>query len=86
MGKSVFHNISTFDIVLSNVLKKEFKQKGSLEVDVLPKKMNKKNISKLKAMFDHKDGVSQRQAVRKFKYSVSFVNKTLKMKTKINKN
>ena len=47
------------------------------------KKMNKKNISKLKAMFDHKDGISQRQAARKFKCLVSFVNKTLKIKTQI---
>ena len=34
-------------------------------------------------MFDHKDGISQRQAARKFKCLVSFVNKTLKMKTQI---
>ena len=43
--------------------------------------MTKKNVAKLKTMFDHQDGVSQRQAARKF--HVSLVNKTLKTKTEI---
>ena len=45
--------------------------------------MTKKNVAKLKTMFDHQDGVSQRQAARKFKCHVSLVNKTLKTKTEI---
>ena len=45
--------------------------------------MNKKNINKPKAIFDHKDGVSQRQAAKVFKCHYSFVNKTLMKHTEI---
>lgn len=47
------------------------------------KKMSKKNISKLKLMFDHKDGVSQRQAARKFNCTQPYISKTLAKKTSI---
>ena len=46
----------------------------------ITKKMTKKNVAKLKTMFDHQDGVSQRQAARKCKCHVSVVNKSLKKK------
>ena len=49
----------------------------------LLKKMTKKNVAKLKTLFDHLDGVSQNQADRKFKCHMSLVNKTLKTKTEI---
>ncbi len=45
--------------------------------------MIKKNINALKAMFDHKTGVSQRQAARRFKCDQSFICKTLQRKTSI---
>ena len=41
------------------------------------KKITKSNITKLKAMFDHKDGVTQAQAANKFKCHQSFITKTL---------
>lgn len=47
------------------------------------KKMNKKNIERLKDMFDDHDGVSQRQAARKLKCSPAMINYTLKTKTNI---
>lgn len=49
----------------------------------IAKIMNKKNIKRLKAMFDHHDGVSQRQAARKFKCTQPMICKTLKTKTRI---
>ena len=36
----------------------------------IAKKMTKKNVAKLKIMFDHQDGVSQRQGARKCKCHV----------------
>jgi hypothetical protein len=45
--------------------------------------MTSNNIKKLKNMFDHKDGVSQRQAARLFNCSQKYISKTLKMKTGI---
>lgn len=45
--------------------------------------MTKRRIERLKGMFDHKDGVSQRQAGRKFGCSHQFITKTLKTKTNI---
>ena len=47
------------------------------------KKMPKAKVSKLKAMFDHKDGVSQRQVARKFSISQTYVCKILKNKSEI---
>jgi len=41
-------------------------------------KMPLKKVKRLKAYFDHKIGVSQRKAVRKFGISVAYVNKLLK--------
>ena len=49
----------------------------------IAKIMTKKNIQKLKTMFDHKDGVSQTQAARKFKCSQVYISKTLKTKSLI---
>lgn len=49
----------------------------------IAKKMTKANIKRLKTMFDHRDGVSQRQAARKFKCSQPMINYTLKTKTNI---
>ena len=45
--------------------------------------MNKTNIKRLQLMFDHHDGVSQRQAARKFKCTQQMICKTLKTKAKI---
>ncbi len=41
-------------------------------------KMPLKKVKRLKAYFDHKTGVSQRKAARKFGISVGYVNKLLK--------
>src|ERR1700678_3953359 len=41
----------------------------------IAKKMDKKNIRRLKAMFDHKDGVSQRKAARKFGCTQQYICK-----------
>ena len=49
----------------------------------IAKKMNKTNITRLKAMFDHGDRVSQRQAGRKFGCTHGYISKTLKKKTSI---
>ena len=43
--------------------------------------MKPSDIGKLIQYFDHQDGISQRQAARKFKCSQSYVNKTLRTKT-----
>ena len=43
--------------------------------------MDKKDVKRLKNMFDHKDGVSQSQAARKFKCSQQYISKTLANKT-----
>ena len=51
--------------------------------DRIAKKMTKSNITKLKAMFDHKDGVTQAQAANKFKCHQSFITKTLARHTDI---
>src|SRR5689334_10507280 len=40
----------------------------------IAKKMTKKNIRLLKNMFDHHDGVSQRQAARKFDCSQQYIS------------
>jgi hypothetical protein len=45
--------------------------------------MTKTNIKKLETMFDHKDGISQRQAARKFKCSHQYIGLTLATKTRI---
>lgn len=45
------------------------------------KKMTKNNIKRLKTMFDHRDGVSQRQAARKFGCTQQHICKTLAAKT-----
>lgn len=45
--------------------------------------MTKTNIKRLKTMFDHRDGVSTRQAARKFKCSQPYIVKTLSTKTSI---
>jgi hypothetical protein len=42
--------------------------------------MNKKGVKRLKGMFDHKDGISYRQAARKFNCDYGYVGKTLKNK------
>ena len=43
----------------------------------IAKKMTKPNITKLKAMFDHKDNVTQTQSAKKFNCHQSFISKTL---------
>lgn len=45
--------------------------------------MTKRRINRLKGMFEHKDGVSQRQAGRKFGCSQQYISKILKTKTAI---
>ena len=50
------------------------------------KTMKPKGIGKLIQHFYHQDGMSQRQAARKFKCSQSNVNKTLRTKTLIKGN
>ena len=45
--------------------------------------MTKKNIKRLNTMFNHRDGVSTRQAARKFKCDHSLIIKTLSRKTDI---
>ena len=65
------------------MLKQELVQKRVAGSGLVAKKMNKKYIAKLKAIFDNKDGVSQRQAAKVFKCHYSFVNKTLIKHTKI---
>ncbi len=45
--------------------------------------MTPNNSKRLKVMFDQEDGVSQRQAARKFNTVQSCINKTLKLKTSI---
>ncbi|KAL4490738.1 hypothetical protein ABPG72_021792 [Tetrahymena utriculariae] len=49
----------------------------------IAKKMTQKNIKKLTLMFDHQDGVSQRQAAKEFDCDHSYISKTLKKKTQI---
>lgn len=51
----------------------------------IAKIMIPKNIKRLKSMFNHKDGISQRQAARKFGCDQSYICKTLKEKTTIRK-
>lgn len=46
-------------------------------------KMSVNNIKRLKVMFDHRDGISQSQAARKFNCSQQFISLTLKNKTGI---
>ena len=50
-----------------------------------PKIMTKRAISQLTKLFDHKCGISQRIASKKFKCSQSLISKTLKTKTSIKK-
>ena len=45
--------------------------------------MTKKNIDKLKSLFDHKDGISQRQAARKLGCTHQHICKKLKLETSI---
>ena len=45
--------------------------------------MTKMNIKKLKAIFDHKDCISQSKAARKFKCHQTFISKTLSRHTNI---
>ena len=45
--------------------------------------MTKKNIEKLRIMFDHKDNISQRQAARKFGCTHPHICNTLKLKTSV---
>ena len=47
------------------------------------KKMTKTNIKHLKTMFDHQDGVSVRQAARKFNYHYTLISKTFRTHTSI---
>ena len=47
--------------------------------------MTDKAIDALAEMFDHKCGISQRKAARKFKCSQPYICKTLKTKTSIKK-
>ena len=49
----------------------------------IAKKMTPTNIRRLKVMFDQKDGVSLRQAARKFNTVHSHIQKTLKSRTSI---
>lgn len=49
----------------------------------IAKKMTKVNIKRLKTMFDHRDGISTRQAARKFKCSQPHIVKTLAKWTNI---
>ena len=65
------------------MLKQELVQKRVAGSGLVAKKMNKKYIAKLKAIFDNKDGVSQRQAAKVFKCHYSFVNKALMKHTEI---
>ena len=46
--------------------------------------MAKPNIKRLKFMFYHKDGVSQRQAAKKFNCTQQHISKTLKKRQKLN--
>ena len=50
---------------------------------VKAKKMTRTNIERLKLMFDHKDGVSQRQGAKKFNCTQQHICKTLKKRTNI---
>lgn len=45
--------------------------------------MSKKNVKRLKSMFDHHDGISQTQAARKFKCSQQYISKMLATKSEI---
>ena len=49
----------------------------------IAKIMTNTNIRRLEAFFDHKDGVSQYQAARKFNCTQQFICKTLRAKTSI---
>jgi hypothetical protein len=49
----------------------------------IAKIMTKPNVRRLEAFFDHKDGVSQHQAARKFNCTQQFISKTLRAKTSI---
>jgi len=49
----------------------------------IAEKMTKTNIERLKAMFDHRDRISQSQAARKFNCSQQFISLTLNNKTDI---
>ena len=56
------------------------RKKGSGRI---AKKMDKKRINQLKKMLNHHDGVSQRQAARRFNCSVSYINEIISTKTDI---
>ena len=58
------------NVLKVNLVTKEFKK-----VEERLKKMTKTNIKRLKLMFDHKDGVSQRQAAKKFNCTQQHINK-----------
>jgi hypothetical protein len=45
--------------------------------------MTTKNVKKLEKIFDHKDDMSQRKAVKKFNCSQPFICQTLRDKTNI---
>ena len=45
--------------------------------------MTRTNIERLKLIFDHKDGVSQRQTAKKFNCTQQHISKTLKRRTNI---
>jgi transposase len=49
----------------------------------IAKKITPANIKRLKVMFDQEDGVSQRQAARKFSTGQSHIQKTFKSMTSI---
>ena len=51
---------------------------------VKAKKITRTNIERLKLMFDHKDGVSQRQAAKKFNCTQQRISKTLKKEQILN--
>ena len=48
-----------------------------------PKIMTKKNLGILNILTNNKSGIYQRQLASRFKYTQSFINKTLKTKTNI---
>ena len=49
----------------------------------IAKKMKKKDVKRIKNMFDHRDAVSQSQAARKFDCTQQYISKTLRTKTSI---
>jgi hypothetical protein len=71
---------------ISNIIQRAENETGHKRVQGsgrVAKKMNKKAIDRLKKMFNHRDGVSQRQAARKFGCNQSHICRTLAKKTSI---